>query len=398
MTRTPNESTQKHYGGFIREFRKWSSEHGVEHLADVSTPHLHLYADFLTKRGNHANTRASKQNLVTRLFGYMVETGVISRSPVPPGWAPKNEPPPPIPTLSSEDVEALFDASRQHASALDVGLLVTLAGWDGVKLAHIVALSAEDVRIDESGVTIPIRRKDDTIHHRRLSQKSAEHLTALIQERPTGRLFYPGVSDLNAARSRAKRALTSIGEKAGVHGAITARRLERSYRARVVDGGIPMEAVLESLGLLGGGAAHHRRTTLPQHGPETAGDRARDRAIGEFKALEVLSQAQTLSEQDGVTPIAPIVVAGAALEMVLRAMCDDQAVAIQAKQPGIAAYADALRRLSLISKHAHAQILANGKLRNDAAHGVNSGAVTMANARVMIRSIALFLGGQEDAT
>ncbi|HUP70665.1 MAG TPA: hypothetical protein VM142_12750 [Acidimicrobiales bacterium] len=107
-------------------------------------------------------------------------------------------------------------------------------------------------------------------------------------------------------------------------------------------------------------------------------------------------QARTLCDQRNVTPITPIVISGAALEMVLRRMCE--AADCMPPKGSIETYGSKLYRAKLLSKEDLGQVQANGKLRNAAAHGTDSAAISIPNARLMIESVLLFISGSETDT
>jgi site-specific recombinase XerD len=398
LSKYPNERTRATYGIALRRLAEWAATHDVAHLADIQKPHLDLYASDLAGEGLGRNSLAGKQGVVKRFYDYLVESRTIKQSPVPHGWVPTQVPRAELDVLTEQDVEALYGVAHRHQDFLDVGLFIVLAGWDGLALGPIRDLRAEDVRFDADGIaTVPLRRKDGTIHNRPLSVVSSRHLAQVVEARPSGTLSYPTRSEATA-RAVVGRHLKTVARWAGIDGKMSVSRLWWSYRSRMLEAGTPVEVILESLGrdASGGGAAYSRHVALPKHGPESEGEAAREAAVHEENAAELLRQAEYLCDQKGVTAIAPIVIAGAALEMVLRRMCESSDVEVRSKQPGISAYADALKRRTLISKFAHQQLQAYAKLRNDAAHGVSSDEVSIPHAKVMIRGVGLFLSGDDD--
>jgi site-specific recombinase XerC len=392
LTKYPNEATKQGYAIALRQFVEWTSSTGIAHVAEVRKPHLDLYAEHLDTSGLAVNTRASKQGVIKRFFAYLVASEMIRVSPVPEKWAPRQVVGTDIDVLSLGDIEALYETARTHGQFLDVGMLIALSGWDGIKVGHLRSLVAEDVRVSSDGtVTIPLRRRDGTTHNRPLSPMSSGHLIQVLKVRPAGQIYYPGLPE-HVQTNRGRRHLATVARQAGVAGAMNSRRLESSFRTRALESGLPMDVLLGGQGLIhSAGQSYRRRVALPKHGPDTEGAASRDLAIHESDAAELLLQATHLCHQQGITPIAPIVIAGAALEMVLRRMCEASDVPTASKQPGITAYADALKSRTLISKLAHSQIHSAAKLRNEAAHGLSSAEVNMDQARLMIRSIELFL-------
>ena len=79
---------------------------------------------------------------------------------------------------------------------------------------------------------------------------------------------------------------------------------------------------------------------------------------------DFLDQANHLLSNEEVHPAAPTVLIGASLEEFLRNWVEDKAIDIEEKNPGIYAYASALRRKELISKQDMKDITSWGGLRN----------------------------------
>ena len=89
------------------------------------------------------------------------------------------------------------------------------------------------------------------------------------------------------------------------------------------------------------------------------------RAVG---AGDLMDQVRQLLEDRSVSPAAPIVLAGAALEIALRGLLETHGIAEPARR-GISSYADALRSGDVIDVQTRKEIEVIGGLRNDAAHG-----------------------------
>lgn len=83
---------------------------------------------------------------------------------------------------------------------------------------------------------------------------------------------------------------------------------------------------------------------------------------------DLMEQVRALNEDKGVHPAAPIVLAGAALEVALRGAVEHAGIQVPGS-PSINAYSTALRASDLITKQDKKDIDAVGGLRNQAAHG-----------------------------
>lgn len=112
-------------------------------------------------------------------------------------------------------------------------------------------------------------------------------------------------------------------------------------------------------------------------------------------STDLLGQVRALNEDKSVSPAAPIVLAGAALEMALRSAVDQLGLQINEK-PGISAYARALRTADVFNKQDVKDIEQVAGVRNQAAHG-ELDALSRERAGAMEQQVNLTLRRLEDA-
>lgn len=106
-------------------------------------------------------------------------------------------------------------------------------------------------------------------------------------------------------------------------------------------------------------------------------------------ATDLMEQVERLLQDKKVVPAAPVMLAGAALEELLRSMIDRSELKPRAK-PSISTYATALRTAELITAQEMKDVTAWAGLRNDAAHG-HFDRIELANARLMQQGVNLFM-------
>jgi hypothetical protein len=85
-------------------------------------------------------------------------------------------------------------------------------------------------------------------------------------------------------------------------------------------------------------------------------------------STELMEQVRVLAEDTSVHPAAPIVLAGAALEVALRSAVDELQLALT-ERPSITAYARRLRQEGVLSVQAVKDVEQMAGIRNSAAHG-----------------------------
>jgi len=115
---------------------------------------------------------------------------------------------------------------------------------------------------------------------------------------------------------------------------------------------------------------------------ETLGARA-------VASTDLMEQVRVLNSDQNVTPAAPIVLAGAALEIALRSAVDELGLSVSG-QPGITAYARELRSADVLGKQEMKDVEQMAGVRNQAAHG-ELDTLSPERAGLMEQQVNLFL-------
>lgn len=102
-------------------------------------------------------------------------------------------------------------------------------------------------------------------------------------------------------------------------------------------------------------------------------------------ATDLMEQVQSLLSDAEVHPAAPIVLAGAALEELLRSMIEAGPHEVKGKA-GLNAYATALQLAGDLNRQEHKDVTSWAGLRNDAAHGRFDG-LSRARAQLMVDGV-----------
>lgn len=106
-------------------------------------------------------------------------------------------------------------------------------------------------------------------------------------------------------------------------------------------------------------------------------------------ATDLMEQVQTLLDDTQVHPAAPVVLAGAALEELLRGLVAVHAVQVKGK-PGLATYATALRSAEALTVQDVKDVTAWAGQRNEAAHG-DFDKLSRPRAQILVDGINLFM-------
>lgn len=107
-------------------------------------------------------------------------------------------------------------------------------------------------------------------------------------------------------------------------------------------------------------------------------------------STDLMDQVRQLNEDGRVHVAAPIVLAGAALEMALRGVVDQLGLSLDPGSPGIGLYARVLRSAEVLGKQDMKDLEQMAGLRNAAAHG-DFDALSRERAGLMEQQVNLFL-------
>lgn len=112
-------------------------------------------------------------------------------------------------------------------------------------------------------------------------------------------------------------------------------------------------------------------------------------------STDLLEQVRALNADQSVTPAAPIVLAGAALEMALRAAVEELDLTVEGR-PSIDSYAKALRKADVLTRQDMKDITQVAGLRNQAAHG-DHGELNRERSGMMEQQVNLVLRRLDEA-
>ena len=110
---------------------------------------------------------------------------------------------------------------------------------------------------------------------------------------------------------------------------------------------------------------------------------------------DLLEQVRALNSNSDVVPAAPIMLAGAALEIALRSAVAELGIALDGR-PSIDAYARALRNADVLNRQDLKEVVQMAGLRNNAAHGEHD-LLSRERAGLMEQQVNLFLSRLDQA-
>ena len=118
-------------------------------------------------------------------------------------------------------------------------------------------------------------------------------------------------------------------------------------------------------------------------------------SVSAASSTDLLEQVRALNADNGVVPAAPIVLAGAALEIALRSAVEELGLTVKGRG-SIDAYAKELRQAEVLNRQDMKDITQMAGLRNDAAHG-DLDLLSRERAGLMEQQVNLFLARLDQA-
>lgn len=112
--------------------------------------------------------------------------------------------------------------------------------------------------------------------------------------------------------------------------------------------------------------------------------------VREVASTDLMEQVRVLNADSSIVPAAPVVLAGAALEVALRGAVEELNLTTTG-QPGISNYAKSLRAAELLSKQDMKEVEQMAGIRNQAAHGEHD-LLSRERAGLMEQQVNIFLG------
>ena len=113
-------------------------------------------------------------------------------------------------------------------------------------------------------------------------------------------------------------------------------------------------------------------------------------SVRAVSSTDLLEQVRTLNADKKVAPAAPIMLAGAALEIALRAAVEELGLSTETTRSSIDGYSRALRQADVLTRQDMKEVTQMAGLRNDAAHG-NHDDLDRTRAGLLEQQVNVFL-------
>lgn len=374
-------NTKRSYEGVVRAYGSWARDKGFHPLAvDVHTVNQYLSA--VIARDNFEQSSKVHTFRVLRAFFDFVARRWEVHSP-----------------FRVEGILQPADMDEQRVNVLPVSvhggyvrgamelapssrLAVLLIAVNGLRTGELLAANIDDVYEAEGELRLRIPSRSDAAWtpllgplRQAYEEVNKTHGNALFVTRNIRRW------DRNALA----RVLNSIARKTGLP-KVNARSLRQTAGSIALYAGLSPMGLQEMLGI------DSRSVARYFGGPSRVEEHGASRVLRHARLTEsedeLLGEVARLLSEDGVNPIAPIVLAGAALERHLRIMSQEHG-GFQTELGSLDKYKGYLRKQGAIGSREVTKIDRWRDVRNDAAHGRKS--LTRDDAKEMARGVREFL-------
>lgn len=266
-------ATREVYATSVRQWRTFCAEHGVHPLAALRA-HVELWQRTLEAAGRKPRTVYARLASVGSWYQYLVEEGVLDRSPMIGVHRPVIERRSPSAWLTRAQLADLLAAGTAlgpHPSAL-----LHVLALNGLRIGEACSLDVASLGWDGYYPTLTFTRKGGKEGRAVLARPTESAVRAAIGDRASGPLL------LNQTGARMNRACAqriidrSLLEVRGFHGRITPHSLRHSWGTACVDAHVPTDQVQHD-----GGWADPRMVGYYSHGKD-APARAATHAVAAY--------------------------------------------------------------------------------------------------------------------
>jgi site-specific recombinase XerD len=377
--KTTIDSYRQHLSGF----RRWCDDRNL-HVLDVNQLDLKRYFAGLTETLAPATVR-TRQGGLASFYAYVVTMGVPEESPMAAIKRARGQRRPQPSGLTREDFLQLLAASETIADREARLLLLFLLG--GLRTNEVVDLNVDDLEFTLAGVkTNPRTRTVGTVAT--FPPTVARRLKDVVGDHRAGPVFRTD-SGTRMDGQAVRRSINRVRAHIKFRDPIRPQALRTLMTETALSAGLSTTAVAEAIGVEDLRAFTILLPTARPKGEHPSFKLVRLRSDAQT-VEDVLLQARVLMQEPGVHPLAPIVVAGAALESRLRALVAQHGLHISG-QPGMSKYIEALKADGRISKSEWRQLQVPVDLRNQAAHGEDLGNLTETDATKMVDESMAFV-------
>ena len=246
-----SENTVSSYVRDVRQFFAYLEGRGLA-VQDVMSADVEDYVQKLSHQGKSAATVTRSLASLKSFFNFMVELGLIEKSPAKPVAAEKVERKLPQ-ILTGKEVELFLQQPEcRDAKGFRDKAMLELLYATGIRVSELIALDVSDVNLRSGFVRCSGKGRERMIplYHtavRALSDYIRLARTQLVEHEDEKALFV-NMGGGRMSRQGFWKLVKHYQEKAGIKTEITPHTLRHSFAAHLLENGADLRSIQEMLG------------------------------------------------------------------------------------------------------------------------------------------------------
>lgn len=247
LTTRRTDSTREAYARDWQAWEEWLENTGA-HPMTATTLHIDTWAaDLRTTpvrngRPLAVTTQARRLSAVASFYAFAVRSGALSVNPAMLVDRPSTGPDyvKLTPALTSAEVVALVAAGSTAQDRVLVRLLATT----GMRVSEALSIDLEDLTTERGHTVVTVTGKGRKVNTAPLVPAIAEDLAVITADRDgTGPLFLSEETGERMTRQGAARALTRMGNRAGLGRPVSPHMLRAGAVTNALRDGVPLDRV-----------------------------------------------------------------------------------------------------------------------------------------------------------
>ena len=250
--RHASANTLSSYLRDIRQFAQYLSMTEAGDLSQVQQGQIQAYVNWMTARGKSASTVTRSLAALKSFYHYLMEEGVVVRTPVQNVSAAKAERHLPQ-ILTSQEVELFLEQPqctdmkgyRDHA-------MLELLYATGIRVSELIALNSSDLNLSAGFIRCVGKKKERMIPLYPAAVKALREYVEVIRPNmiasPEEEALFVNMNGERMSRQGFWKIIKYYQEKAHIEKDITPHTLRHSFAAHLLENGADLRAIQEMLG------------------------------------------------------------------------------------------------------------------------------------------------------
>lgn len=232
------------YAFDLRQWFGWCRSRNHNPLR-VHRPHIEAFARELEELGRSRSTVARKLTTLSSFYGFLVDEGLLARSPVTRVRRPRTDAV--SQTLGLSRHEAIqFLGAAVNSSARNAAL-AHLMVLNGLRVSEVCVLDIQSRAKERGHEVLHVLRKGGRKDVVPLSDQCARLITLQTDERSAGPLFV-SKSGMRLTRGAVSYVVKHLAEAAGIEKQLSPHSLRHTFVTLSLDAGVPLRDVQDGAG------------------------------------------------------------------------------------------------------------------------------------------------------